>query len=97
MAHLLKDEALGEVFADGAIASFRLSPQDYHRFHSPVTGSVSEYGEIPGNYFHVDPMAITSRANVLGMNARRWVCLQTEDFGKVLFVAVGAVNVGTVR
>lgn len=79
------------------MASFRLSPQDYHRYHSPVEGKVKWYKQIPGDYFQVDPVALQSSVNILTENARCCVCIETEDFGLVLFVAIGATDVGTVE
>jgi len=68
--NLVMDSQLGAKFADAAVASFRLSPQDYHRYHSPVTGTVKLF--------------------------RNYVMIETEKFGEVLFVAIGANEVGTV-
>lgn len=99
IANLIGD-ANGEsskAWDDGAVASFRLSPQDYHRYHSPVEGVVKWFREIPGDYFQVDPVCLHSSVNILTQNARCCVCLETEDFGDVLFVAIGATEVGTVE
>ena len=30
---------------------FRLAPQDYHRFHSPIDGVVGDVHDIPGQYY----------------------------------------------
>lgn len=38
-----------------------------------------------------------SDIDVLAANARSAFCLSTRDFGDVLFVAIGALEVGTVR
>lgn len=82
---------------DAAVASFRLSPQDYHRFHSPVTGTVKWWKRIQGDYYGVDPICIRSDIDVLTCNARCVVAIETEEFGEVLFVAIGAKEVGTVK
>jgi len=84
-------------FADGAIASFRLSPQDYHRYQSPVTGTVKWFKELDGDYYQVDPLALRSSVDILTRNARSAVCIGTREFGDVLFVAIGATEVGTVK
>lgn len=97
ITNLVMDVQLGERFADAAVASFRLSPQDYHRYHSPVTGSVKEFRSIPGDYYQVDPIALQSGVNILTSNARSYLVIETEHFGDVLFVAIGATDVGTVR
>jgi len=96
MTNLVMDPRLGAHFANGAVASFRLSPQDYHRYHSPVTGKVKEFRSLPGDYYQVDPVALQSRVNILTCNSRSYVVIESPEFGDVLFVAIGATDVGTV-
>ncbi|KAK6528494.1 hypothetical protein TWF281_009735 [Arthrobotrys megalospora] len=97
LSNLLGDPVIAESFADGPIASFRLSPQDYHRYHSPVTGTVKWYKQFSGEYYNVDPWNLRSHVDVLTSNARCAVCFETGRFGDVLFVAIGASDVGTVN
>jgi len=97
ITNLVMDTHLGKRFEDGSVASFRLSPQDYHRFHSPVSGTVKEFRSLPGDYYEVDPIAIRSQVNILTTNARDYVVIDSPEFGEVLFVAIGAINVGTVE
>lgn len=97
LTNLVMDKVLGSHFGDGAIASFRLSPQDYHRYHSPVTGRVKLFRSMPGDYYQVDPVALQSKVDVLTRNTREYIVIETEMFGDVLFVAIGATDVGTVR
>jgi phosphatidylserine decarboxylase len=97
MSSLVMDNVLGGEFKDAAVASFELSPQDYHRYHSPVTGKVKEFRSIPGDYYEVDPLAMSSRVDILSRNARDYVLIGTEQFGDVLFVAIGATDVGKVK
>lgn len=41
IANLIHDEEyLAKPWDNGALACFRLSPQDYHRYHSPVSGEI---------------------------------------------------------
>ena len=97
ITNLVMDSQLGPQFADGPVASFRLSPQDYHRYHSPVTGTIKQFRSMPGDYYQVDPVALSSHVDILTRNARDYVVIDTEDFGLVLFVAIGATDVGSVR
>lgn len=96
IAGLLKDEVLGEYFNGGSLAVCRLAPQDYHRFHCPFEASVNLIYHIPGAYFTVNPMAIRMPLDVLTENARTVVLLESEVFGKVAYVAVGAMMVGSI-
>ncbi|KAK6500938.1 hypothetical protein TWF506_003696 [Arthrobotrys conoides] len=97
IANLLGDPSIAESFADGPVASFRLSPQDYHRYHAPVTGTVKWYKQFSGEYYNVDPWNLRSHIDVLTSNARCAVCFETEKYGDVIFVAIGASDVGTVN
>lgn len=45
----------------------------------------------------VDPIAVRSDVDVLAANARCAFCLETKEFGDVLFVAIGASDVSTVN
>jgi phosphatidylserine decarboxylase len=97
ITNLLMDNGLGAIFENGAVASFRLSPQDYHRYHSPVTGKIKLFRSMPGDCYQVDPLAIRSDIDILGRNARDYVVIESEHLGDVLFVAIGATDVGSVK
>jgi phosphatidylserine decarboxylase len=52
---------LGEAYKEqaqkyigGALCIFRLAPQDYHRFHSPVDGIIGPMSFITGEYYTVN-------------------------------------------
>ncbi|CAG9992107.1 unnamed protein product [Clonostachys byssicola] len=94
---LVMDTDLGSQFDGAAVASFRLSPQDYHRYHSPVSGKIKVYRSIPGDYYQVDAVALQSDVDILTRNRRVYMVIETESFGDVLFVAIGATNVGSVK
>jgi phosphatidylserine decarboxylase len=91
------DSQLGPKFANGPVASFRLSPQDYHRYYLPVPGTVKQFRSMPGDYYQVDPVALSSRVDILTRNAREYVVVESREFGLVLFVAIDATDVGSVR
>ncbi|CAG9939348.1 unnamed protein product [Clonostachys rosea f. rosea IK726] len=94
---LVMDTDLGSQFDGAAVASFRLSPQDYHRYHSPVSGKIKAFRSIPGDYYQVDAIALQSDVDILTRNRRVYLVIETESFGDVLFVAIGATNVGSVK
>ncbi|OWZ75979.1 phosphatidylserine decarboxylase [Cryptococcus neoformans Bt85] len=83
-------------YEDGALAIFRLAPQDYHRFHSPVKGKIGNMTMIDGEYYTVNPQAIRSPLDVYGENVRKVVPIQSENFGLVMTVWVGAMMVGSI-
>lgn len=82
-------------FVNGSLAIFRLAPQDYHRFHMPVSGVLGEAKTIEGEYYTVNPMAIRSTLDVFGENVRVLVPVHTTEFGLVMIVCVGAMMVGS--
>ncbi|KAF8525860.1 phosphatidylserine decarboxylase-domain-containing protein [Hysterangium stoloniferum] len=89
-----KDQA--SRYAGGALAIFRLAPQDYHRFHSPVDGTIGPITHIFGEYYTVNPQAIRTSLDVYGENARKIVPIDSPVFGRVFAVCVGAMMVGSI-
>ncbi|CAI5759702.1 unnamed protein product [Candida verbasci] len=79
-----------------SLGVFRLAPQDYHRFHSPVTGIIKDIKHIDGEYYTVNPMAIRSELDVFGENVRSIIPIKTEQFGTVIMIAIGAMMVGSI-
>lgn len=88
-------EYLKSFSSNCSIAIFRLAPQDYHRFHSPVDGIIGKPEFIDGEYFTVNPMAIRSQLDVFGENVRCIIPIFTEAFGTVFVIPVGAMMVGS--
>lgn len=86
-----------KVWENGAVSCFRLSPQDYHRYHSPVSGVITWFKQIGGEYYGVDPLAVCSSLDVLAKNDRTCIEITTREFGRVLFVAIGAEDVGKIK
>ncbi|KAG8776582.1 hypothetical protein FRC12_000836 [Ceratobasidium sp. 428] len=94
---------LGETYANefpkydgGALGIFRLAPQDYHRYHSPVDGVVGPMTYISGEYYTVNPQAIRTQLDVYGDNARKIVPIDSPTFGRVMCVCIGAMMVGSI-
>lgn len=83
-------------YVGGALGIFRLAPQDYHRFHSPVDGVIGPMTYISGEYYTVNPQAIRTGLDVYGENARKVVPIDSPVFGRVMAVCVGAMMVGSI-
>lgn len=86
------DEVWASRFAGGAYQVFYLSPKDYHRMHSPVTGRVTEYRWIRGDFWPVNSLA-DRLPNVYCDNERVVSYLDTGR-GVVAMVKVAAFGVG---
>ena len=93
---LLNDDKLAQKYEGGSLVIARLAPQDYHRYHSPVTGTILAMESVPGTFYTVNPIAINQRIDVYGANKRVVVPIETEEFGEVCFVAIGATMVGSI-
>mmetsp|Transcript_3153 Transcript_3153/g.4542 ORF Transcript_3153/g.4542 Transcript_3153/m.4542 type:complete len:460 (+) Transcript_3153:205-1584(+) len=72
-----------------------LAPGDYHYFHSPAKWDIKERRHFPGNLLPVRPWAVEQVEGLYCKNER--VALNgTWDQGFFSFVAVGALNVGSI-
>ena len=78
----------------GPSAVLYLSPRDYHRVHSPVTGRIIGYRYRPGRLWPVFPAATRKIRDLFARNERLVIRIATEDRGEVAVVMVGAFGVG---
>jgi phosphatidylserine decarboxylase len=84
------------VWRDGVHATFYLSPRDYHRVHSPVDGQITHWTHIPGRLFPVNHLAVQHVEGLFTVNERLAMFIESEHFGPVAVVMVGASNVGRI-
>lgn len=97
LATYLQNEQLAKKYKNFALLIFRLAPNDYHRFHFPYDGEVSETTKINGAYFSVSPYALEPNfTRVFCENKREYLTLFTKDKGDILLSPVGATMVGTI-
>ncbi|CAN8301580.1 unnamed protein product [Cochlearia groenlandica] len=95
---LLGKSVSPNTFLDGSLVIFRLAPQDYHRFHVPVSGVIEKFEDVSGSLYTVNPIAVNSKyCNVFTENKRTVAIISTPEFGKVAFVAIGATMVGSIN
>ncbi|OAQ23598.1 hypothetical protein K457DRAFT_83198, partial [Linnemannia elongata AG-77] len=100
LQNLLRNPVLASQFEGGSIALFRLAPQDYHRFHSPVKGIVLEEAvKIGGGYATVNPMAVNNEdVDVFTENVRKVTVIGMDSVvEKCVFVSIGALLVGSIE
>ncbi|EIE18258.1 phosphatidylserine decarboxylase like protein [Coccomyxa subellipsoidea C-169] len=74
----------------------RLAPQDYHRFHSPVSGTLRSFEGSGSELYSVKPVAVRSSIDVFGENKRLVVEIGSAEFGSVVYVIIAAVQVGSI-
>ena len=94
LATLLADDELTQQFHNGSLLLSRLCPVDYHRFHFPVAGVPGESRLINGPLYSVNPIALCRNIQILATNKRELTILETERFGRVLLLEIGATCVG---
>ncbi|MES2121199.1 MAG: phosphatidylserine decarboxylase [Chlamydiota bacterium] len=93
---LLQDDALAKRYANGAMVIARLCPTDYHRFHFPCSGTPGTTRLINGPLYSVNPLALKKNIEILSENKRVITEIDSKAFGKVLYIEVGATNVGSI-
>ena len=93
---LIGDDSLSKDFKGGPFLIARLCPVDYHRYHYPDNGKTLKSYQIHGDYHSVNPLALKLRPDILIKNERRVSLLETENFGKLAYIEVGATCVGKI-
>jgi phosphatidylserine decarboxylase len=93
---LLSNSKWTDTFQDGPLLLARLCPVDYHRFHFPDDGKVIDNYKVGGLYHSVNPIALKEKQDIFSTNVREVTILETENFGKIAYVEVGAICVGRI-
>lgn len=96
LAQLLRNEKLSRRFQNGLILIFRLTVDDYHRYHYVADGVKSSNYRIPGVFHTVNPIA-NEWEPIYKENTREYCLLHTKEFGTVLMMEVGALMVGKIH
>lgn len=94
---LLNDTGLAGKYRHGTLVLSRLCPVDYHRFHFPAGGVPSAASIVDGPLFSVSPIALRRNLAYLWTNKRAITRLDTERFGRVVLLEIGATCVGSIR
>lgn len=97
LSTLLQDEALAEEYTGASMVIARLCPYDYHRFHFPCDCLPGETQFINGWLYSVNPLAIKKDIEIFTKNKRTLCLLGTPAFGRVLYLEIGATNVGSIH
>jgi phosphatidylserine decarboxylase len=83
-------------FNDGIFSTIYLSPKDYHRLHSPLTGTLKEMVHIPGRLFSVNAATTEAVPRLFARN-ERVCCLFETEAGPMALILVGAIFVSSVE
>lgn len=93
---ILRDRTMAREFEGGFCMIFRLTPQNYHRYCYAVSGTKMLARSIPGKLHCVRPIACRTMP-VFAENSREYTVMDTEFFGKVVQMEVGALLVGKIQ
>lgn len=92
---LVGDEQLAETYDGGLCIVFRLTVTDYHRYFFTDGGVARDNKFIKGRLHTVQPAALEKR-RVFTENCREVTVLDTDHFGTLTQVEVGAMMVGRI-
>eukprot|EP00487_Bulimina_marginata_P005916 TRINITY_DN24695_c0_g1_i1.p1 TRINITY_DN24695_c0_g1~~TRINITY_DN24695_c0_g1_i1.p1 ORF type:complete len:122 (-),score=1.93 TRINITY_DN24695_c0_g1_i1:10-375(-) len=82
----------------GCFVIARLAPQDYHRWHYPVSGKVVNIERIDGALYTVNPIAINKELDVYTSNKRAIVEIDCGGkIGNCVMFVIAATMVGSYR
>ncbi|MDC1174747.1 phosphatidylserine decarboxylase [Bacteriovoracaceae bacterium] len=93
---LLRNEKWNSTFENGPLLLARLCPVDYHRYHYPDNGTTLDHYRIKGELHSVNPIALKKKPDIFVENERVVTILETENFGKLAYIEVGATCVGKI-
>lgn len=92
---LLRNPELAKKFEGGWFLLFRLTKDDYHRYCYVDDGIKGENVHIQGVYHTVNPVA-GEHYRIYRENTREYSLLESENFGSLLMMEVGAAMVGRI-
>lgn len=110
LEHMLGGDELTSQFVGGTICQAFLSATKYHRWHSPVKGTIKKIVNIPGTYYAESPATgfkdpdgpdpagpNNSQAFITAIAARALVFIEADNpkIGLMGFLAVGMAEVST--
>lgn len=104
VSHMLAQDPLADQFVGGTVYQAFLSALCYHRWHSPVNGTIVKTVQIPGTYYSEARIAgfdeaapNESQGYITEVATRALVFIQAdnENIGLMCFMAVGMAEVST--
>ncbi len=104
LRHLLANDELAESFIGGTVYQALLSAFNYHRWHSPVDGTIVRAFVEQGSYYYEAPSAVLDTAGLIDSQAytahlstRAIIFIEADnpDIGLMCLLPVGMVEVST--
>ncbi|MEA2059801.1 MAG: phosphatidylserine decarboxylase [Thermodesulfobacteriota bacterium] len=99
---LLEEQVWRDTFRNGKYAIFRMTPDEYHYNHAPVTGWVADFYEINGKFHACNPGAVVREVTPYSKNTRVVTIFDTDIqgvtcVGRVAMIEVAAMIGGSDR
>jgi phosphatidylserine decarboxylase len=94
---MLKDEKLVSRYDGGSFVVLYLSPKDYHRIHSPISGVVSEHRIIGKQSYPVNKWGLKYGKDPLSENYRIITEIVSDDNEHIALVKVGAMFINSIE
>ncbi len=91
----LVEKRILEDYIDGYALVFRLTTDNYHRYCYVDSGSKGINYHINGVLHTVQPISL-KKYNFFKTNGREYTILNTNNFGKIIEVEVGALGIGRI-
>jgi phosphatidylserine decarboxylase len=104
LKHMLNGDDLALQFYGGTVYQAFLSTTDYHRWHSPVTGTIVKTVVVPGTYYALSPdlasypgTLTASQGFLSAMSTRALIFIESDNpsIGLMCFIAVGMIEVSS--
>ena len=95
LSELLDDTTNLKDFKNGNCLVFRLSVNNYHRYCFIDDGTIERSKNIKGKLHTV--CSISEKHKIYSQNSRVCNYLNTENFGKIIYIEVGALLVGKIN
>ena len=96
VSSLLGGDPLAENYRNGTCLVFRLCVHHYHRYCYIESGAKGPNVFLPGKLHTVRPIALEALP-VFTQNCREYTVIETERFGRVVQMEVGALLVGKIK
>lgn len=95
IASLLRDKELASQYRGGYCVIVRLTVDNYHRYCYVADGEKSKNRHIDGVLHTVNPIA-NDYLKIYKENSREYCVIDTEEFGKIVQMEIGALMVGKI-
>lgn len=93
---LLNGDSIAKSYIGGTCLIFRLAVDDYHRYCYFDNGVKGENKYLKGILHTVHPIVV-GQYDIYKQNCREYTVMDTENFGQVVQVEVGALMVGRIK